>query len=56
MRAKGRYLPKYLIRSGSFLLVKNIKGVDLIRKVVRAEAAIIVIILFIIIFHLSSKS
>ena len=56
MRAKGKYLPKYLIKSGKVLLVKNIKGTDLIKNVVRADANIIKIILLIVIFHLSTKS
>lgn len=56
IRAKGKYLPKYLTRSGRLLFVKKRKGTDLIRNVVRADAAKIMIILFIIIFHLSTKS
>lgn len=38
IRAKGRYLPKYFIRSGSSLLEKKKNGVDLMKKVVRVDA------------------
>lgn len=40
IRAKGRYFPKYFIKSGSSFFEKNKKGVDLIKKVVRPLASI----------------
>ena len=45
MRAKGKYLPKYLIKSGKSFFEKKKKGVDLIKKVVRADAKTIISIL-----------
>lgn len=50
MRAKGKYFPKYLIRSGISFFEKNKKGVDLIKKVVRDDKNIIISTL--VIFHL----
>lgn len=40
IRAKGRYLPKYLTRSGISFFEKNKNGVDLIRKVVTVDVSI----------------
>lgn len=37
IRAKGRYLPKYLTRSGNSFFEKKKNGVDLIKKVVIAD-------------------
>ncbi len=37
MRAKGRYFPKYLTRSGSSFFEKKKNGVDLIKNVVIAD-------------------
>lgn len=54
IRANGRYLPKYLIRSGSSLFEKKKNGVDLIKKVVIAD--VITKINTLVIFNLDSIS
>lgn len=54
IRAKGRYLPKYLTRSGNSFFEKKKNGVDLIKNVVIAD--VITKIKTLVIFHLDSIS